>query len=130
MTWPQRSSTPSNGRWTSARSSLRGIRMLSRGPSMRGYRSFLLVIALVLCTALPLVAQPFPPPFQPPLMAENLWPQLMKGNDLFIHGAIPYTELENVRKASAAGQHPPVTILACSDSRVPPELVFARGLDA
>jgi len=95
---------------------------------MRSYRSFLVAVVLVFCTALPLVAQ-FPPPFQPPLTAENLWPQLMKGNDLFIRGAIPYTQLDDVRKSSAGEQHPPVTILACSDSRVPPELVFARGLD-
>ncbi|MBI3552073.1 MAG: carbonic anhydrase [Elusimicrobia bacterium] len=37
-------------------------------------------------------------------------------------------EPEKARAALAAGQHPHTIVLACSDSRVPPELIFDQGL--
>jgi carbonic anhydrase len=32
------------------------------------------------------------------------------------------------RDANVSGQNPPVTIFSCADSRVPPELIFGRGI--
>jgi carbonic anhydrase len=96
---------------------------------MRRSVRFLFVLLVALGLGLPAAAQRFPPPFERPLDVKSLWPQLMKGNDLFANGALPYTQLDVVRKASQSDQNPPVTVLACSDSRVPPELVFGRGLD-
>lgn len=91
-------------------------------------RSRILLPALfVLSLALPLAAQ-LPPPLHEPFTLESLWPQLMEGNAAFVHGAIPYTKLYDVRKATATEQKPPVLVLSCADSRVPPELVFARGI--
>ena len=87
---------------------------------------FVLLVALGL--GLPSVAQQFPAPLEKPFDAASLWPQLMKGNDLFVNGALPYTQLDAVRKATAPEQNPPIAVLACSDSRVPPELVFGRGI--
>jgi carbonic anhydrase len=52
------------------------------------------------------------------------WESLMEGNRAFVSG-----NLKGKRLQSAAHQNPPVTVLACSDSRVPPELVFNRTID-
>ncbi|HEX9459974.1 MAG TPA: carbonic anhydrase, partial [Thermoanaerobaculia bacterium] len=41
-------------------------------------------------------------------------------------GALPYTGIADARKDTADKQDPPVTVLSCSDSRVPPELIFGR----
>jgi len=78
---------------------------------------------------LPAIAQPIPPPLAKPFTVRSLWPQLKAGNDLFASGVLRYTQLNDIRRTSASGQNPPITVLACSDSRVPPELVFGRGLD-
>ncbi|HYR29622.1 MAG TPA: carbonic anhydrase [Thermoanaerobaculia bacterium] len=53
------------------------------------------------------------------------WTALEKGNVSFLTGTIAFDGLPGwVDK-----QQPPVTVLACSDSRVPPELVFHQGVD-
>ena len=55
--------------------------------------------------------------------------KLKDGNDRFI--AMKHTDpnLSSERRVSvAAGQHPFAGIIGCIDSRVPPELVFDRGL--
>ncbi len=90
-------------------------------------RSFIAI--LVLCSlVLPVAAQQLPAPLEEPFTLESLWPQLMKGNAAYAGGAIEYTQLGDARKATAEKQKPPVTILSCSDSRVPPELLFHRGI--
>lgn len=53
---------------------------------------------------------------------------LQAGNKTFVAGSISYTTLKQEREQLAAGQAPPVTILSCSDSRVPPELIFNQSL--
>ena len=54
---------------------------------------------------------------------------LKEGNAAFVNGAINVNHLSIERRASlASGQHPFAIILSCSDSRVPPEDVFAQGL--
>ncbi|HXH93910.1 MAG TPA: carbonic anhydrase [Thermoanaerobaculia bacterium] len=95
---------------------------------MRRSVRFLFVLAVVVGMG-PSVAQPIPPPLQKPFTVRSLWPQLKAGNDLFASGVLRYTELNGIRRRTASGQNPPITVLACSDSRVPPELVFGRGLD-
>lgn len=57
--------------------------------------------------------------------------KLMDGNNRYVRG-----DLDNLDRMSearnrtlvAAGQHPYAIILACSDSRVPPEILFDKGL--
>jgi len=93
---------------------------------MRRYRLFPVAL-LVLGLALPLIAQQ-PPPFRPPFDTESLWTQLTNGNDVYQGSALRYTDLKDARRTTASGQKPPVTVLSCSDSRVPPELVFHRGI--
>jgi carbonic anhydrase len=54
---------------------------------------------------------------------------LLKGNERFA-AANPRHGHESLarRKELIAGQHPFATVLSCSDSRVPPELLFDQGL--
>jgi carbonic anhydrase len=54
--------------------------------------------------------------------------QLKQGNARFVSGKLRHAHQAAAwRKHLTAGQHPFATILACSDSRVPPELVFDQG---
>ena len=55
---------------------------------------------------------------------------LADGNKSFIAGKIAFDELKEERAAMRTRQAPPVTVLACSDSRVPPELIFNQSLGA
>ncbi len=76
-------------------------------------------ILLALCLATPAVAQ----------NSDALWKSLMDGNRAYVAGKVTFDHLGDLRAHSADHQNPPVTVLACSDSRVPPELVFNRSLD-
>lgn len=54
---------------------------------------------------------------------------LAKGNQRFVSGKPEYPHQDAARKAEATqGQHPVATVISCSDSRVPPELIFDKGL--
>lgn len=83
-------------------------------------RCVTLVLAFVL--ALPLAAQE--------LDADALWKMMLTGNLTYMAGDISFKDLDQEREATAGGQQPPVLVLACSDSRVPPELVFNQSLGA
>jgi len=55
--------------------------------------------------------------------------RLLEGNKRFVAGKATYPHLDDARKAEAAkGQAPFASIISCSDSRVPPELIFDAGL--
>jgi len=60
---------------------------------------------------------------------DALWKSLMDGNKVFISGTVTFDHLAEKRHESAPHQHPPITVLSCSDSRVPPELVFDKSID-
>lgn len=56
---------------------------------------------------------------------------LLAGNKNFVKGSVEHLDRfsdPTVRKEVALGQHPYAIILACSDSRVPPEILFDKGL--
>ena len=54
---------------------------------------------------------------------------LLDGNRRFAVGGLIDTKMSvDERAALVAGQHPRAVVLGCVDSRVPPELVFDRGL--
>ena len=65
-----------------------------------------------------------------PLSAEMALTALREGNRRFVAGTSigPATDFESRRRELTAGQRPFAVILGCSDSRVPAELVFDRGL--
>ncbi len=53
---------------------------------------------------------------------------LMDGNERFLNGKARFpTVRKEVLAALAREQHPYATIIGCSDSRVPPELIFDAG---
>ncbi len=55
--------------------------------------------------------------------------RLAEGNERFLRGESRFPRLQKEVVAQLAqGQHPYATILGCSDSRVPPELIFDAGL--
>lgn len=62
------------------------------------------------------------------LSAQSNWDKLLKGNEAFQGDEIKFENLKKLRRDLQNGQKPPVTILSCSDSRVPPELVFKQTL--
>ena len=54
---------------------------------------------------------------------------LVEGNQAFLSGKLPRPDLTSSRRLELAkGQAPFVAYVTCSDSRVPPELLFGRGL--
>jgi carbonic anhydrase len=60
--------------------------------------------------------------------ADEALARLMEGNERFVRGEAKFpTVQKEILAGLAKGQHPYATILGCSDSRVPPELVFDAG---
>ena len=57
-----------------------------------------------------------------------IWHELEAGNERFVTGKLQPRDVAARRTAVATGQHPPAMVLACADSRVPPELLFDQGL--
>ena len=55
---------------------------------------------------------------------------LKEGNERFVAGTTkhPHSGIDRVNDTGANGQKPQVTILGCSDSRVPPERIFDVGI--
>jgi carbonic anhydrase len=70
--------------------------------------------------------QPVEDPY--PKNAEEALARLKEGNRRFAQGKVRHAhEAADWRKQLMAGQRPIATILGCSDSRVPVELVFDQG---
>ncbi len=91
-------------------------------------RTSILIIALAIC--MPLAGQTTSQPAEPPIDGNVLWKAMLTGNLKFAAGELTYPALKEEREKLVNSQIPPITILACSDSRVPPELVFNQSLGA
>jgi carbonic anhydrase len=52
----------------------------------------------------------------------------MQGNKRFVTGSLKSQAVVHLRQSLTNSQHPKVMVLSCSDSRVPPELVFDQTL--
>ena len=62
------------------------------------------------------------------ISADEALERLVAGNDRFVRGKARFPTVQKEILADLArGQHPYATILGCSDSRVPPELLFDAG---
>src|SRR5437764_15195849 len=60
-----------------------------------------------------------------PMTADEALATLMAGNRRYVAGRPTYPDQSPSRRTLlAAGQHPMAVVLGCSDSRVPPELIF------
>lgn len=60
--------------------------------------------------------------------AELIWADLMEGNQRFVNGKTKTVDLVPLRQSLVKGQAPKVAVLACSDSRVSPEILFDKSL--
>lgn len=61
--------------------------------------------------------------------ADKVLKDLAAGNARFVTGKLHHANLTPARRAEVArGQHPKAIVLGCSDSRVPPELLFDQGI--
>lgn len=61
--------------------------------------------------------------------ADEVIAMLTKGNERFAAGQPTHPHEGADRRAEvSAGQHPLATIISCSDSRVPPEILFDEGI--
>jgi carbonic anhydrase len=66
---------------------------------------------------------------QPAETADEALARLIAGNERFMAGQARFSAVrKDVLANLAKGQRPFATIIGCSDSRVPPELVFDAGL--
>ncbi len=66
---------------------------------------------------------------EPNLSANQAIKKLKEGNNRFVSSKMVHPdETVQRRKELQSGQHPFVAILSCSDSRVPPEIIFDQGL--
>ena len=69
------------------------------------------------------------PAHHPTISADEALRRLIDGNERFLNGTMRWTRVTVAALTTLAdGQQPYATILGCSDSRVPPELVFDTGL--
>ena len=65
---------------------------------------------------------------EPTVLADEALLRLKGGNERFVSGTARFPTMRNQILADLAkGQNPYATILSCSDSRVPPELIFDAG---
>jgi carbonic anhydrase len=63
------------------------------------------------------------------LSADRALRKLMEGNRRYASAATAHPNQTPARRAAVVkGQHPFAVILGCSDSRVPPEIIFDQGL--
>lgn len=88
----------------------------------------LTVCSVCLVLLLSALALPAEEPAVEPVDALAL---LAYGNSRFVVGSLGTLISEStlqVRRVVAQGQHPYAVIVSCSDSRVPPEIIFAKGL--
>jgi carbonic anhydrase len=63
------------------------------------------------------------------VLADEALLRLKEGNERFVAGTARFPSMQrDILVDLTKGQHPYATILSCSDSRVPPELIFDAGL--
>ena len=85
-----------------------------------------LAVALAICLPAACLAAE---PQATPLAASQALERLMEGNARYVAGEAQYPNQSSVRRAMVSqGQSPIAVIVGCSDSRVPPEIVFDRGI--
>jgi len=65
---------------------------------------------------------------QTAVSADKVWADLMEGNQRFVGGKPKSPDLVSLRRSLAESQHPKAIVLSCSDSRVPPEILFDQSL--
>jgi methyl-accepting chemotaxis protein len=89
-------------------------------------RAILVVATGILFAAAAVHAAEAPAPVSP----DEALKRLVQGNARYVDGAPTHPRQDDARRAKtvADGQHPFATILSCSDSRGPVELIFDQGV--
>jgi carbonic anhydrase len=85
-------------------------------------RALGLLVVMIACSLSALAQQ------SSSVSADQIWSDLEVGNQRFVLGKTAPHDFPAQRKSLTKTQHPRVAVLSCSDSRVPPELVFDAGL--
>ncbi|MCU0792594.1 MAG: hypothetical protein MUE42_07040, partial [Opitutaceae bacterium] len=63
------------------------------------------------------------------ISADEALAKLLEGNKRFVNGKENHPDQDAARRLEQSkGQTPTAIVLACSDSRVPPEILFDQGL--
>jgi carbonic anhydrase len=93
---------------------------------MRKISGLMLIMALAVFLAAPALATTA----ASGISADEALRLLKEGNVRFVEGKLQHPRQDRARRALTAsqGQHPLATVLTCSDSRVPPEVVFDQGI--
>ncbi len=88
-----------------------------------------LLLMLIISAALAVTALAAAPA-GPSLSADEALKMLKDGNARFVEGKATHPHQDAARRALTAGQgqHPVATVLSCSDSRAPVELLFDQGI--
>ena len=90
--------------------------------------SYLVAVSLLAASQLALAADPAHPE-QPTVAPAEAVSKLKEGNGRYTSGNLQHPGQTTERRAELTkDQHPFAVILSCSDSRVPPEIVFDQGL--
>jgi carbonic anhydrase len=87
-----------------------------------GQRAFGRLFVVIVCTVSAMAQRVSSP------SADQIWSDLAAGNQRYVLGKTAPRDFPAQRKSLIKTQHPGVAVLSCSDSRVPPELVFDAGL--
>ncbi len=88
------------------------------------------ITALSICVSLIVSTTAFAaPPAHAPVSGARALRLLLEGNGRFAEDKPLHPNQNGTRRtALVAGQHPIAAVLSCSDSRVPPTVVFDQGL--
>jgi carbonic anhydrase len=90
-----------------------------RGKAMKQFRAVLALFIVVLFSGVVFAGS----------AGDEALQKLMDGNKRFVSGKLVKKDLgDTKRKELLKGQKPFATVITCSDSRVPPELLFDQGL--
>jgi carbonic anhydrase len=100
---------------------------------MNGFTSTLILLLLYTCQFVPAMAQTSAHATTEKNQAkkastEQIWANLAAGNRRFVSGKVHQHNYVVQRQALVTTQQPKVAVLSCSDSRVPPEILFDQGL--
>ena len=90
--------------------------------------AMLVVSTLLMMPSGPVLAADQPHAQIAPGAADAIWKDLEAGNQRFMEGRSRTANHVAARQRLVAGQQPKVAVLACSDSRVAPEILFDQQL--
>jgi carbonic anhydrase len=85
---------------------------------------------LILIVAAALASPTLATSANPGISADEAMRVLKAGNARYLEGKLQHPHQDRARRAltAAQGQHPLATVLTCSDSRVPAEIIFDQGI--